>query len=234
MTLNSQSPKPTEISEHGDTEVGVRRALGLEGVAPAMGRPMHAVRTAERFTVDRQKPRFVQDGEVPFVIVHGRRDNGLHAVDPQVAMGASPTNRLEVAETALKAERNARECAERSLTEAQATIRDLQTKLGHATLARDEARADARRVEIKKQTVELALAAEQDARQKAEQHLLDVMPAVSTKMVTERKSKAGKASLGLAGSTSTTKATPRVRSTKPEPKPVRWWIKPKKASEEPA
>jgi hypothetical protein len=234
MTLNSQSPKPTEISEHGDTEAGVRRALGLEGVAPEMGRPMHAIRPAERFTVDRQKPRFVQDGEVPFVIVHGRRDNGLHAVDPQEAMGASPTNRLEVAETALKAERNARECAERSLTEAQATIRDLQPKLGHATLARDEARADARRVEIKKQTVELSLAAEQDARQKAEQHLLDVMSAASTKTVTERKTKARKPSLGAAGTTSMTKATPRVRSTKPEPKPVRWWIKPRERSGEPA
>jgi hypothetical protein len=234
MTLNSQSPKPTKISENGDTEAGVRRALGLEGVASAPNHPTHAVRPSERFTVDRLKPRFVQDGEVPFVIVHGRRDNGLHAVDPQVAMGASPTNRLEVAETGLKAERKARECAERSLTEALATIRDLQTKLGHATLARDEARADARRVEIKNRAVEVALAAEQDARQKAEQRLLDVMPAGSTKTVTERKSKARKPSLGAAGTTSMTKATPRVRSIKPEPKPVRWWIKPRKASARPA
>jgi hypothetical protein len=234
MTLNSQSPQSTDISEHSDMEARVRRALGLVGVASGPGRPVQAVRSSERFTVDRHKSRFVQDGEVHVVIVHGRRDNGLHAVDPHMAMGSSPTNRLEVAEKVLKAERNARECAERSLTEAHATIHDLQTKLGHAALARDEARADARRVEIEKQAVELALVVEQDARQKAEQRLLDLMPAVRSETVTERKPKAGILSSGAAVATSMTNATPRVRSTKSEPKPVRWWIKPKKTSGRPA
>lgn len=51
---------------------------------------------------------------------------------------AAPTSRGAI-EAALHQERAARERAERSLQEAVATVRDLQTKLGHAELAQREA-----------------------------------------------------------------------------------------------
>jgi hypothetical protein len=52
---------------------------------------------------------------------------------------AAGTNRLEAARQALQAQTAGREQAERRLVEAQATIRELQTQLAHARLARDEA-----------------------------------------------------------------------------------------------
>ena len=214
MTPDSQSPQSIDISEHDDTEAKVRRALGLDSVASGQGHPTHTARPVERFATDRPKSRFVQDGDVPVVMI--RRDNGQHAAI-----------RLEAAEKALKTERHARETAERSLAEAQAAIRDLQTKLGHAVLVRDEARANAQRVEIEKQALERALAAEQDARQTAEQRALDIVPAPRLKAVAERKSEAGMPSPSASAAKSAARTIPRGRSAQSEPKPVKWWIKPK-------
>lgn len=228
MKPDSQSPQSTDHSEYDDTEAKVRRALGLDGVGSGPGHPTHAARPAERFATDRPKSRFVQDGDVPIVMI--RRDNGQHAADPRLAMGGSPAIRLEAAEKALKAERHARETAERSLAEAQAAIRDLQTKLGHAVLVRDEARANAQRVESERQALERALAAEQDARQTAEQRALDIVPAPRLKAVAERKSEAETPSPAPAVAKSAAKAIPRKRSATSKPKPVKWWIKPKPAT----
>ena len=66
------------------------------------------------------------------------------------------TNQPDAARQAIRSEAMARECAERSLEEAQVTIRDLQTKLAHEPLAKDEA-LEAERAETGKQTVQQTL-----------------------------------------------------------------------------
>jgi hypothetical protein len=127
-----------EASPLQDAEAQMRRALGLYGAhrpqAERAAAPMPP-RQADRFGAGLQRRRFAQDGEVPVTVLHGRRD---HPAD-------APVNRLEAAETVGAAERAAREQAERALAEAQATIHDLQTKLGHASLAQTELQAAARR-----------------------------------------------------------------------------------------
>jgi hypothetical protein len=131
---------PTGDPSHmQDVEAQMRRALGLFG-APRRQEPERPAspapnRQADRFGPAGHKRRFVQDGEVPVTVLHGRRE---HAAD-------APTNRLEAAETAAASEHMAREKAERALAEAQAVIHDLQTKLGHANLAQAELQEAARR-----------------------------------------------------------------------------------------
>jgi hypothetical protein len=79
--------------------------------------------------------RFVQEGEVPVTVLNGRRTSPTDA----------PVNRLEAVETAVAAERAARERAERARAEAQATIHDLQTKLGRANLTQTDLQTAAQR-----------------------------------------------------------------------------------------
>lgn len=129
-------------------EARMRRALGLEGGgafrAPERQEP--AQRPAERFVPGHNghghnghKRRFVQDGEVPVTVVTSRRDiPGEATLHRGPSVSAAPS-RLEAAEAALSQETTARQQAERALHEAQATIHDLQTKQGHAELARVEA-----------------------------------------------------------------------------------------------
>jgi chromosome segregation ATPase len=61
--------------------------------------------------------------------------------------GEPGTNQLDVARQAIRSEAAARERAERSLAEAQVLIRDLQTKLAHERLAKDEALDSVRRLD---------------------------------------------------------------------------------------
>jgi hypothetical protein len=143
LTLSNE-PLPgnepaSDASPLQDVEAQMRRALGLYGVprrqeaeraaAPKPPRPI------DQFGARAPRRRFAQDGEVPVTVLNGRRD---HPAD-------APVNRLEAAETAVAAERARREQAERALAEAQAMIHDLQTKLGHASLAQTEWQAAARR-----------------------------------------------------------------------------------------
>ena len=81
--------------------------------------------------------RFARDGDVEVVVRRGRSDAGL-----------------ESDRSAIQAERDAREQAERSLAAAQATIRDLQTKLAHAEMALTEIREAAQRAEQRAQQLE--------------------------------------------------------------------------------
>lgn len=164
MSLTSKTPISTAADNNADTELGVRRALGLDGNGASQRQPQ-AHRPAERFTADHQKRRFVRDGEVPVVVVRGRQD---HAGRSDNGTTAYPGNRVEAADAALRLERDARGRAERSLAEAQATIRDLQTKLGHAALAREEFRETVRQVDPERVVIETALAAERQAREQAE------------------------------------------------------------------
>ena len=141
------------------TEAQMRRALGLHNTSQTQAIPLPATPSAS--ASHPQRRRFVRDGEVPVSVIH--RDQG----------DASGTNALEAARQALREQVAAREHAEHLLQEAQATIHDLQTKLAHERLARDEAiqRADSEKqvVEQALQSVREELAAERAGRQKAEQ-----------------------------------------------------------------
>ena len=131
------------MTEHSNdetraTETRMRRALGLQSTAAPPG---EVAPTPAPAGPRRPARRFARDGEVAVSVVH--RD------------AAAGTNRLEAARQALQAQTAGREQAERRLVEAQATIRELQTQLAHARLARDEA---AQRAAAEKQANEQALA----------------------------------------------------------------------------
>jgi hypothetical protein len=102
----------------------------------------------------------VRDGEVPVEVVHHE--------------GAG-TNQLEAARQTIRTLTTVREQTERQLAEAQTTIRDLQTKLAHERIARDEAlqRAAAEGEDIDKalQLAKAELEAERAARRATEEQL---------------------------------------------------------------
>jgi hypothetical protein len=116
-------------------EQQMRRALGVRRGSPSPAR----VSSNAPYP---QKRQFVRDGDVRVEILHGR-DN-------------SRVNQLDTIREALQSQTTGREEAERLLAEARHTIHDLQTKLGHERLARDEA---AQQAETARREVELALAA---------------------------------------------------------------------------
>ena len=141
------------------TEAQMRRALGLRNTSQTQAIPPPPTPSAS--SSHPQRRRFVRDGEVPVSVVH--RDQG----------DASGTNALEATRQALREQVTAREHAEHLLQDAKAAIHDLQTKLAHERLARDEAiqRADGERqvVEQALQSVQDELTVERASRQKAEQ-----------------------------------------------------------------
>jgi hypothetical protein len=124
------------------TEEQMRRALGLRQGSSPSGQVSSNVPHPQR-------RQFVRDGDVPVEVLHGP-DN------------SSRVNQLAAIREAQQAQTTARVEAERMLAEARHTIHDLQTKLGHERLARDEA---VQRVESAKREVEQELAA---ARQELE------------------------------------------------------------------
>ena len=90
-------------------------------------------------------------------------------------MVKSGGNQLEAARQTIRSLTAARELAERSLAQAETTIRDLRTKLAHERLARDEA---VTRVGTERQTAEQAqteLVTERAARRQAEMRLAQVL-----------------------------------------------------------
>jgi hypothetical protein len=115
------------------TEAQMRRALGLHNSSPTQAVPLPTKPSPGALRPQRR--RFVRDGEVPVSVIH--RDQG----------DAS-------ARQALRAQVVTREHAAHLLQDAQATIHDLQTKLVHERLARDEA---VQRVDSEKQLLEQAL-----------------------------------------------------------------------------
>lgn len=139
----------------------MRRALGLQDKSSPRPQPNHS---APVFNGSHRPPhRFVRDGEVP--VVH--LDNHPH--------GESGGNQLEAARQTIRSLTAARELAERSLAQAETTIRDLRTKLAHERLARDEA---VTRVGTERQTAEQAqteLVTERAARRQAEMRLAQVL-----------------------------------------------------------
>jgi hypothetical protein len=119
-----------------------------------------------------QRRKFVRDGEVQVEIVH----RGQH----QISGEANP---LDAARQSIRSLAAAKERTERLLSDAQATIRDLQTKLGHERLAKDEAVAgvegNRKAVEQTLQTVRSELTAEKIAHERSEQALRDSRSALT-------------------------------------------------------
>lgn len=146
MTLTAEPAASADNNPISDVEAQMRRALGLYGgMRPRMDndRGEQPGRMTDRFGSQGgnhgntmggnqgvHRRRFVQDGEIPVTIV--RRDPVADASAPQ-------SSRLQRTEAALAAETSARDRAERALHDAQAQIAALQTKIGHAELARVEA-----------------------------------------------------------------------------------------------
>lgn len=134
----STDPEPID-----EAESQMRKALGLLGDAPRhrseSERSDQSNRMGDRFNGGLHRRRFVQDGDIPVTVL--RRDQAHEApLHRGVAAVAAPSSsRLQRTEAALAAETAAREKAERSLAETQAVARDLQTKIGHAELAKNEA-----------------------------------------------------------------------------------------------
>lgn len=78
----------------------------------------------------RGRHRFVQDGDIPVVVVNRRPRQATDGLPPIAAL-----------EQALGAEREARAAAERALQQAQEKISQLQMRLAHAESSQDELRA---------------------------------------------------------------------------------------------
>jgi hypothetical protein len=219
----SSSFDPTNSNNSPDLrqeEAQMRRTLGLEH-RPAASSSQHSSRLNDRH---QQPRRFVRDGEVPVVLV-GRRDQ---SADGAASSGAAPVNRLAVAESALDAERVARQRCERALTEAQATIRELQTKIGHADLARDEAIDAASHLRAENERLKAELAVERPARAEAEQALRKALdgrdssvrrrPVRTAVLIAESGEPIARKRGRPLGSKNGVRRAP-VK----EPKPVRWW-----------
>ena len=133
----------SDTGSNDEAESQMRKALGLLGEGqrhrPDPERMEQPSRMGDRFNGGLHRRRFVQDGDIPVTVL--RRDQGHELPAARgTAPVVPPTNsRLQRTEAALAAETAAREKAERSLAEAQAVARDLQTKIGHAELAKNEA-----------------------------------------------------------------------------------------------
>lgn len=212
------------------TEEQMRRALGLHEAPYPRSEPAQATPTSDRS--QRPSRRFVRDGEVPVTVLQRshRQDDG------------SVINQLEAARQAVREQAEARERAERSLAEAQAAIRDLQTKLGHDRLAKDEALQAVRRADAERQAVQQALdamqgdlAAERALREKAEQGREQAVAARQDavqrlrEVTLVQQLRVADTAAGPAEAGKTVKPVrPRGRPPKPRPvesEPVEWWVK---------
>jgi hypothetical protein len=202
-------------------EEQMRRALGLREQASTPIAPV-PVRSPSNGS-PRPHRRFIRDGEVAVEVVH---HEGLGI------------NQLEAARQTIRALTVAREQSERQLSEAQTTIRDLQTKLAHERLARDEA---ARHAAAEKeaageilQSARADLEAERAARRLAEQQLADVLARSAEAEVRAEQARLGpnepqntqRVASNVAGSTATPGRRGRPRK-QPEPRSeedfVEWW-----------
>ncbi len=138
MTLASETVATADNNPISEVEAQMRRALGLFGGMRQRtdnDRGEQQNRPMDRFgsqggNQGLHRRRFVQDGEIPVTVV--RRDTVADAANPQ-------SSRLQRAEAALATETAARDRAERQLHDVQAQVAALQTKIGHAELARVEA-----------------------------------------------------------------------------------------------
>jgi hypothetical protein len=129
-SLLQDRTKPDEAKRIRQAELNMRDALhhlGKEAEQPGSGgRVARSLDTQPR-------RRFVHDGDIPVTVV--RRGS---AGEASTFASDGATKRLQSVETALAEETRRRVCLQQLLDEANAKIRDLQTRLGHMEVARDE------------------------------------------------------------------------------------------------
>jgi len=200
----SKTPAYAVPLDIGTAEARMRRALGLQGASSGHSTPQRSDRP-------RSRHRFVQDGEVPVVILNSPRapDAGP---DAQAAIHA-----------ALEDERAARIKADQALAEAQATIRSLQAKLAHAELAHAEALAAERR---SREHAETALRDAGAKRKRTAGHseveaaaqVTEPARPVAFKKARNQSARAAKAKPGAPAAMA------------PGPQPVKWWLPSYKAA----
>ena len=137
------------------TELQMRRALGLDRETSHAPQATHSSNPTNG---PHQRRHFARDGDVPVTMVHSD--------------GGSRFQQLDVARQALRQQTAAREEAEQLLADARNTIHDLETKLGHERLARDEVmqRVNAERLQFEEAfaAVQEELAGERALRARAE------------------------------------------------------------------
>jgi hypothetical protein len=250
LVLSSDNAETAEANASPEQmqEARIRRAWGLDGEAarmrlPERVEPQPAARPVERFTPSAHKRRFVQDGEVPVTLVHGLTGARREHHEAGAARVAAPTNRLEVAESALAAEISSREKAEKALAEAQAMVQQLQTKLGHADLARQDAVVALQR-ETETITDLRAALADADARAAAAEAarvVADNALAIAHASAPDsdatvvrpepvRRGRKPKAQAEPDGEATAASVTSADAGSMREPKPVRWWVTPKRSA----
>lgn len=241
MPFNSKF-QSDRVSDEDDAEAGVRRALGLDVAVRRPERTSQYQRTAGQNAAAHSKTGG-SHGKVDVVVVQARRGHGINLADSHSANVSSALNRLQVAEAALKTERDAREHAERSLAELQKTIHELQTKIGHSELAAMEARNAAQQIQAALQAAELAVLTECQAKEAAEASLQHLRASQKT-IVVERHEPIEALAAPISPAPALLARPARVASSKPvakvkrvaapkvkaaKPKLVKWWIKPKDA-----
>jgi hypothetical protein len=193
---------PSDVRLHA-TEMQMRRALGLDRETPLVFQPAHSPNPSNGL---HQRRHFVRDGDIPVSVVHG--DSG------------SRLQQLDTARQGLRQQTAAREEAERLLADARNTIHDLETKLGHERLAKDEVtqQADAERQKVEEAltVVQEELAAERALRARAERERDDAAVARQTAEQQLRQRKAVKAALPPPASLPTDHQPPRRRGRPPK------------------
>jgi len=239
-------PRP-DTSDPELAEERMRRALGLASNRNGQGaqprpeqQPKPLARPAGRAPGDRPRQRFVQDGEVPVTLVgrHRSHETDLTAV-------SESRNAIEAA---LQDERAARARGEQALQDALATVRDLQTKLGHAELAHREASgaaqaardaAEALQAEHREREVRWHedLAAERAARVVAEAALHEaacargradqtLQAASATRPASHPREVLAKPTAKVPMKRHVETARKAAAATRQrEPQPVKWWLK---------
>jgi hypothetical protein len=212
----------------------MRKALGLDGTTLHLKQATERVGhgPAEHSAVGHRR-RFVQDGDVPVTVM--RRDP---VAEPSL-------NRLQQAEAQLRAATAARAQAERAVVEARSQARDLQTKLGHTELAKTEALEAVRRhresiTDLRRKAAQqAALRVEAEAWVRQAEQAVTGLQASLEKERTARKAaekalrlaeEARDAAERLVRDLAKAAPVPRGRAaktdTKPEPKPIKWWLAP--------
>lgn len=245
MPFNSKF-QSEQMSEEESAEAGVRRALGLDVAVRRPERSSQYQRTAAQSSASHSKTGSSHANKVDVVVVQARRGHGLHVAEPHSANISSALNRLQVAETALKTERDARENAERSLSELQKTVHELQTKIGHTELAAVEVRHALQQMQNDLQSAEMALLEERSAKAAAEADLQQLRAAQKVNVVERHEAVeripvapfAKTVAPALRAATPAPVATASVAKSRkstataariPKPKLVKWWIKAKDA-----
>ena len=157
---------PPDVRLHA-AELQMRRALGLDQETPPVSPPAYSPTPSNGV---HQRRHFARDGDVPVTIVHS--DSG------------SRLQQLDAARQSVRQQTAAREEAERLLADARNTIHELETKLGHERLARDEVtqRFNSERLQIEEAltAVQEELETERTMRARAERERDEAVVATQT------------------------------------------------------